>query len=116
MLAIGADAGPDRCFSIESVLLAHVEAGELDISVIARAAEAGGAQALVVANAMLAMAIDIHTLRPRLGRVMGGLTGPATKPIILRMVYQCAQAVKIPTIGCGGITTPSDAIEYMLAG
>jgi dihydroorotate dehydrogenase (NAD+) catalytic subunit len=87
-----------------------------DITVLARAAEAGGADALVVANAMLAMAIDIHTRRPRLGRVMGGLTGPATKPVILRMVYQCAHAVQIPIIGCGGVSSASDAIEYMLAG
>ena len=87
-----------------------------DITVLARAAEAGGADALVVANAMLAMAIDIHTRRPRLGRVMGGLTGPATKPVILRMVYQCARAVKIPVIGLGGITKAEDAVEYFLAG
>ena len=87
-----------------------------DIAASARAAQAGGADALVVANAMLAMAIDIETRRPRLGRVMGGLTGPATKPVILRMVYQCAQAVEIPIIGCGGVSSASDAVEYMLAG
>ncbi len=87
-----------------------------DIAASARAAQAGGADALVVANAMLAMAIDIETRRPRLGRVMGGLTGPATKPVILRMVYQCAQAVEIPIIGCGGVSSASDAVEYLLAG
>jgi len=87
-----------------------------DITVIARAAEAGGADALIVANALLAMAINVETFRPRLGGIMGGLTGAAVKPVILRMVYQCARAVKLPVIGCGGIFTVEDAVEYMLAG
>ncbi len=87
-----------------------------DISEVARAAEAGGADALVVANALLGMAIDATTFRPKLGNLMGGLTGPATKPVILRMAYQCARAVAIPIIGCGGIATVADAVEYMLAG
>ena len=87
-----------------------------DITEVARAAEAGGADALVVANALLGMAIDATTFRPKLGNLMGGLTGPATKPVILRMAYQCARAVSIPIIGCGGIATVADAVEYMLAG
>lgn len=87
-----------------------------DIAEMARAAEAAGADALVVANAILGMAVDAETGRPRLGNVTGGLTGPAVKPVILRMVYQCARAVRIPIIGCGGIATGEDAIEYMLAG
>jgi len=87
-----------------------------DIAEIARAAEAAGADALVVANAILAMAIDIETRRPRLGNVTGGLTGPGIKPIILRQVWQCARAVKIPIIGCGGISSAGDAVEYLLAG
>ncbi len=87
-----------------------------DITEVARAAEVGGADALVVANALLGMAIDATTFRPKLGNLMGGLTGPATKPVILRMVYQCARAVSIPIIGCGGIATVADAVEYMLAG
>ncbi len=87
-----------------------------DITVIARAAEAGGADALVVANALLGMAIDVETFRPRLGNLMGGLTGPAVKPVILRMVYQCARAVRLPVIGCGGVSDVNDAVEYMLAG
>lgn len=87
-----------------------------DITVIARAAENAGADALVTANAMLAMAIDIETWQPRVANLMGGITGPATKPVILRMVYQCAQAVSIPIIGCGGVSNAADAIEYMLAG
>ena len=70
----------------------------------------------VVANTILAMSIDVESFRPTLGNVMGGLSGPAVKPIILRMVYQCARAVGIPVIGCGGISTTEDAVEYLLAG
>lgn len=87
-----------------------------DIAEVARAAEGSGADALVVANTVLAMAIDLQTFRPRLGNVMGGLSGPAIKPMILRQVYQCARAVRTPVIGCGGISTAADAAEYMLAG
>ncbi len=83
---------------------------------VARAAEAAGADAVVVANTILAMAIDLTTFKPCLGNVMGGLSGPAIKPIVLRQVYQCARTVKIPVIGCGGISTTEDAVEYMLAG
>ncbi|MDF1584813.1 dihydroorotate dehydrogenase [Marinimicrococcus flavescens] len=86
------------------------------IAAIARAAEEGGADAVVVANTVLGMAVDTETFRPRLGNVMGGLSGPAIKPIVLRMVHQCHKAVSIPVIGCGGIATPEDAVEYMLAG
>jgi len=87
-----------------------------DIAEIARAAEAGGADALVVANTLLGMAIDPETRKPKLGNVMGGLSGPAVRPVIVRMVFQCARAVKIPVIGCGGIMTGEDAVEYLLAG
>jgi dihydroorotate dehydrogenase (NAD+) catalytic subunit len=87
-----------------------------EIAEVARAAEAAGADALVVANTILAMSIDLQTLQPRLGNVMGGLSGPAVKPIVLRQVYQCARAVRTPIIGCGGIATAADAAEYMLAG
>jgi dihydroorotate dehydrogenase (NAD+) catalytic subunit len=87
-----------------------------NIAEIALAAEEAGADAVVVSNALLAMSIDIETFLPRVANIMGGITGPATKPILLRMTYQCAQAVKIPVIGCGGITTGADAIEYLLAG
>lgn len=87
-----------------------------DVSAVAKAAQEAGADALVVANTILAMSIDIETFRPRLGNIMGGLSGPVVKPIIVRMTYQCAKAVSIPVIGCGGISTADDAIEYMLAG
>jgi dihydroorotate dehydrogenase (NAD+) catalytic subunit len=87
-----------------------------DVAEVARAAEAEGADALVVANTILAMSVDLATFKPRLGNVMGGLSGPAIKPIVLRQVYQCARAVRIPVIGCGGISTAEDAAEYMIAG
>jgi dihydroorotate dehydrogenase (NAD+) catalytic subunit len=87
-----------------------------DMPEVARAAEAAGADAVVVANTILSMAIDLKTFRPCLGNIMGGLSGPAIKPIVLRQVFQCARAVRIPIIGCGGISTAADAIEYMLAG
>jgi dihydroorotate dehydrogenase (NAD+) catalytic subunit len=88
----------------------------VDLVAVGRAAESEGADAIVVANTILGMAIDINTRRPCLGNIMGGLSGPAVKPIILRMVYQCARAVDIPVIGCGGIATSADAIEFLLAG
>ena len=87
-----------------------------DIAAVALAAEANGADALVVANTILAMSIDTETFRPRLGSLMGGYSGPAIKPVVLRMVYQCAKTVGIPVIGCGGISTVEDAVEYLLAG
>lgn len=83
---------------------------------IAEAAEEGGADALVVANAVLAMTIDTNTLRPTLGSIMGGLSGPPVKPIIMRMVYQCAKAVSVPIIGVGGISTAEDVVQYLAAG
>lgn len=87
-----------------------------EIANVAHAAQEEGADALVVANTILGMAIDIETRRPKLGNVMGGLSGPAVKPIVVRMVYQCHRAVSIPIVGCGGVSTADDAIEYMLAG
>lgn len=83
---------------------------------VARAAEEAGADALVVANTALAMAIDIRTRKPMLGSLMGGLSGPALKPVTLRMAYQCARATDIPVVGCGGITTVEDVVEYLVAG
>lgn len=87
-----------------------------DIVPIARAVEAAGADALCVANSFLGMAIDVHSRRPRTHRPLAGLTGPAIKPLALRLTYQCAAAVTIPVIGCGGIERGWDAIEYLLAG
>lgn len=83
---------------------------------IARAAEDAGADALVTTNTMLGMAIDVKSGRFKLGNVMGGLSGPALKPISLRVTYQCVRAVSIPVIGCGGISTVDDVLEYLMAG
>lgn len=87
-----------------------------NIAEIAKAAEEAGADALVACNALLGMAIDIDTFKPKVANLMGGITGNAMKPVILRMAYQAVEAVKIPVIGCGGISTVEDALEYMLAG
>jgi dihydroorotate dehydrogenase (NAD+) catalytic subunit len=87
-----------------------------DIVAVAQAAEAGGADALVVANTILGLKIDTDTFRPAIGNKFGGLSGPGIKPIIVRMVYQVSKAVKIPVIGCGGIVKVEDVVEYMLAG
>lgn len=86
------------------------------IAAVARAAEEAGADALVMGNTVLGMSIDVRTRKPKLGNVMGGLSGPAIKPIALRMVHQCYRSVRIPIIGCGGIASADDAVEFMLAG
>ena len=87
-----------------------------DIGVIARAAEEAGADALTVANTYQAMSIDVQTRKSKLGRTTGGLSGPAIKPITLRLVYEARRAVKIPVIGLGGIEKADDALEYIIAG
>ena len=86
------------------------------IAPIARAVEAAGAHALCVSNSFLGMAIDVRTRRPRTCRPTAGLTGPAIKPLALRLAYETAAAVSIPVIGCGGIESGRDAVEYLLAG
>jgi dihydroorotate dehydrogenase (NAD+) catalytic subunit len=87
-----------------------------DVASFARAAEEAGADAISLVNTFLAMAIDVETRRPKLTNVMGGLSGPAIRPIAVRMVYECRQAVKIPIVGMGGIASGNDVIEFMLAG
>ncbi len=87
-----------------------------DIGAIARAAEAAGADALTVANTYQAMSIDIQTRKSKLGRLTGGLSGPAIKPITLRLVYEASRAVKIPVVGLGGIEKGDDVLEYVIAG
>ena len=87
-----------------------------DITVMAKAAEAGGADALSLINTLTGMKIDIHRRTFALANKTGGLSGPAVKPVAVRMVYQTANAVKIPVIGMGGISTAEDAIEFLLAG
>jgi dihydroorotate dehydrogenase (NAD+) catalytic subunit len=87
-----------------------------DITVIARAAEEAGADALTVANTYQAMSVDINTRKSKLGRVTGGLSGPAIKPITLRLAYEASRAVKIPIIGLGGIEKAEEVLEYMMVG
>jgi dihydroorotate dehydrogenase (NAD+) catalytic subunit len=87
-----------------------------DITQIARAAEQGGAHALSLVNTFVGMAIDVRTRKPRLSNITGGLSGPAIKPLALRAVHRCSQAVSIPLIGIGGIFDATDAIEFFLAG
>jgi len=87
-----------------------------DIGVVAREVASAGADALSVMNTIPAMAIDVETRRPRLENVVGGLSGPAIRPIAVRLVYQTAKAVKIPIIGIGGVASYEDALELILAG
>jgi len=87
-----------------------------DVASFARRAEEAGADAVSLVNTFLAMAIDVETRRPHLSNIVGGLSGPAIRPIAIRMVYECRRAVKIPIIGMGGIATASDALEFIIAG
>lgn len=87
-----------------------------DIAEIARACEGAGADGLTLINTLLAMRIDLNTRKPVLANVTGGLSGPAVFPVALRMVYTVYEAVKIPIIGCGGVSSAADAVEMMLAG
>jgi len=86
------------------------------VASFARAAEDAGADAVSLVNTFLAMAIDVETRRPVLSNVMGGLSGPAIRPIAVRMVYECREQVRIPIVGMGGITDARDALEFILAG
>jgi dihydroorotate dehydrogenase (NAD+) catalytic subunit len=97
-------------------LIVKLSPNVTDITEFARAAQEGGTDAITVANTYLGMAIDTDTFKPRIRSITAGLSGPAIKPITLRMVYQCAGAVKIPVIGLGGIMSAEDAVEYFLAG
>jgi len=87
-----------------------------DIALCARAAQEGGADAVSLINTLLGMAVDIRTRKPRLANVVGGLSGPAIKPVALRCVHQACRAVSIPVIGIGGIGTAEDALEFILVG
>lgn len=87
-----------------------------DVASFARASEDAGADAVSLVNTFLAMAIDVETRRPKLSNIVGGLSGPAIRPIAVRMVYECRRTVKIPVIGMGGIASAADALEFMIAG
>jgi dihydroorotate dehydrogenase (NAD+) catalytic subunit len=97
-------------------IIAKLTPNVTSIAAVAKGAEAGGADAISLINTCLGMAIDWRRRRPMLGNVMGGLSGPAIKPIALRAVYQAAQAVKTPLIGIGGIATIDDVMEFIVAG
>lgn len=97
-------------------VIAKLSPNVTDIVEIALAAEKAGADAISLINTLLGMAIDVTERKPVLGNVMGGLSGPAIKPVALRMVWQVAQAVHVPIIGMGGIVTAHDALEFILAG
>jgi dihydroorotate dehydrogenase (NAD+) catalytic subunit len=87
-----------------------------DVASFARAAEEAGADAVSLVNTFLAMVLDVETRRPKISNIVGGLSGPAIRPIAVRMVYECRQAVKIPILGMGGIADARDALEFMIAG
>jgi dihydroorotate dehydrogenase (NAD+) catalytic subunit len=121
-LAFGADAGEleylvrkARAASVRP-LIVKLTPNVTSISHMARVAQDAGADAVSLTNTFLAMSIEVETRRPRLSNVTGGLSGPAIKPIALRMVYETACAVDIPILGMGGIVTAEDAVEFMLAG
>ncbi|MBF1288922.1 MAG: dihydroorotate dehydrogenase [Porphyromonadaceae bacterium] len=100
----------------DKTLIVKLSPNVTDITEIARAVEAEGADSISMINTLLGMAIDAEKRRPVLSTITGGLSGPAVKPIALRMVWQTAQAVKVPIIGMGGIASATDAIEFLLAG
>jgi dihydroorotate dehydrogenase (NAD+) catalytic subunit len=121
-MAFGADAGTAGAVvsairkSTRLPLMVKLSPNVTDITRIARSVEDAGADSLSLINTITGMAVDIHTRRPRLANVTGGLSGPAIKPIALRMVWQTARQVKIPVIGIGGIMTAEDALEFIIAG
>jgi len=97
-------------------LIVKLSPNVTDIALMAKAAEDAGADALSLINTITGMAIDIQTRKPKLANIRGGLSGPAIKPIAVRMVYEVKQAVKIPVVGLGGIMNADDAVEFMIAG
>jgi len=97
-------------------LMVKLSPNVTDITEIARSAEGEGADSISLINTITGMAIDIETRRPKLANITGGLSGPAIRPVALRMVWQAAQAVNVPVIGVGGIMTAKDALEFLIAG
>jgi len=100
----------------DRTLIVKLSPNVTDIALMARVAEEAGADAVSLINTLTGMAIDIKSRRPRLANIIGGLSGPAVKPVAVRMVWQCYKAVRVPIIGMGGIVSPEDAIEFILAG
>ncbi|MBU4304691.1 MAG: dihydroorotate dehydrogenase [Candidatus Omnitrophica bacterium] len=101
---------------VKLVLITKLSPNVTDITQIARAVEDAGTDAVSLINTFSAMAIDIKTMRPKLANITGGLSGPAIKPVAVRMVYEVARAVKVPVLGMGGIMNAEDALEFILAG
>ncbi|MGA9177172.1 MAG: dihydroorotate dehydrogenase [Desulfobacterales bacterium] len=101
---------------IAKPLMVKLSPNVTDITEIAKSVEAEGADSISLINTITGMAIDIETRRPKIGNITGGLSGPAIKPVALRMVWQVAQTVKVPVIGIGGIMTAKDALEFLIAG
>lgn len=97
-------------------VIAKLSPNVTDITVMARAVEEAGADAVSLINTLTGMAIDVRTRRPRLANITGGLSGPAIRPVAVRMVWQVANAIKLPIIGIGGIMTADDALEFIIAG
>lgn len=100
----------------QKTLITKLSPNVSDIVAVARAAEAAGSDALSLINTFSAMAIDIKTRRPKIAAITGGLSGPAVKPIAIRMIWEAYQQIKIPIVGMGGIMTAEDALEFILAG
>lgn len=100
----------------DKYMLVKLSPNVTDIKPIAKAIEDAGADALVVANTLLGMAVDIEKRKPVMANIMGGLSGPAIKPVALRLVWQVASCVKIPIIGCGGISSAQDIVEFLICG
>ena len=100
----------------DKTLIVKLSPNVTDITEIARAVEGAGADSVSLINTLLGMAIDSEKRRPVLSTITGGMSGPAVKPIALRMVWQVAKAVKVPVVGIGGITNGRDAVEFLLAG
>jgi dihydroorotate dehydrogenase (NAD+) catalytic subunit len=121
-MAFGVD--PEAVFSVvdavrrktTKLLIVKLSPNVTDITEIAQRAEAAGADVISLINTLSAMAIDIETRRPKLANITGGLSGPAIKPVALRMVWQVVRVVNIPVIGIGGIMTAADALEFFIAG
>lgn len=97
-------------------LIVKLSPNVTSVPAMAKCAESAGADALSLINTFVALAIDIETRRPRIANITAGLSGPAIKPIAVRMVWEAAKSVNIPVLGLGGITTPEDAVEFLLAG